>query len=475
MKAVAKTVEAPRQDGSFDHIRPLYLEALTLVEATEERWWEAELYRLKGELLLRLPLLDIPQATACFHHALAVARAAGAQPADDDGAQRGEEVEGAQGVQDLEGEVAVHGGRSYQVESGSMIILSAAVRREVAITARLAGPLIGGQLAYLGMAFVDTVMAGNLSAETLAAVALGGSVFSSLHLFVLGVLLALPPFVSEYEGRESPEARARIAPFARQVGWVAVGLSLLAVLVAVSLAPLLEAVGIGAELTPVVMDYLSALAWGIPAWSLYLVLRFLSEGLSLSRPTLYFGVLGLPVNALANYALMYGHFGFPPLGAAGCGGAPKGPGRLTHKATPDEREALVQLYVPMAQDPWAFASVLMSSALALDEPERRRRIGAMADLLKEGKVRALGSTSERAWSVHLPIRAKPIHWPKAIRLTEGEHPARQGSTTARHHCPRPGATRHGAPPHPLHLRRWLQHPRKSHGVSRRRVRHPAAD
>jgi predicted ATPase len=49
-------------------------EALTLVEATEERWWEAEVYRLKGELLLRLPLPDIPQATAYFHQALDVAR-----------------------------------------------------------------------------------------------------------------------------------------------------------------------------------------------------------------------------------------------------------------------------------------------------------------------------------------------------------------------------------------------------------------
>ena len=49
-------------------------EALTLVEATEERWWEAEVCRLKGELLLRLPLPDISQATACLHRALDVAR-----------------------------------------------------------------------------------------------------------------------------------------------------------------------------------------------------------------------------------------------------------------------------------------------------------------------------------------------------------------------------------------------------------------
>jgi predicted ATPase len=47
---------------------------LTRVEATEERWWEAELYRLKGELLLRLPRPDLSQATSCFHQALEVAR-----------------------------------------------------------------------------------------------------------------------------------------------------------------------------------------------------------------------------------------------------------------------------------------------------------------------------------------------------------------------------------------------------------------
>ena len=36
MKAVAKTVE-PERDGRFDHIRPLYLEALTLVERLHRR------------------------------------------------------------------------------------------------------------------------------------------------------------------------------------------------------------------------------------------------------------------------------------------------------------------------------------------------------------------------------------------------------------------------------------------------------
>ena len=49
-------------------------EALMLVATTEERWWEAELYRLQGELLLQLPRPDVPQAEAAFLRALDVAR-----------------------------------------------------------------------------------------------------------------------------------------------------------------------------------------------------------------------------------------------------------------------------------------------------------------------------------------------------------------------------------------------------------------
>jgi predicted ATPase len=49
-------------------------EALTCVEQTGERYAEAELHRLRGELLLKPPLPDAPQAAACFQQALAIAR-----------------------------------------------------------------------------------------------------------------------------------------------------------------------------------------------------------------------------------------------------------------------------------------------------------------------------------------------------------------------------------------------------------------
>jgi predicted ATPase len=71
---LALLAEAYGQVGQPEAGLTCLAEALTLVEATEERWWKAELYRLKGGLLLRLPLPDIPQATACLHQALDVAR-----------------------------------------------------------------------------------------------------------------------------------------------------------------------------------------------------------------------------------------------------------------------------------------------------------------------------------------------------------------------------------------------------------------
>ena len=71
---LALLAEAYSQAGQPEAGLTVLAEALTLVATTEERWWEAELYRLQGGLRLQLPRSDIPQAEACFHQALDVAR-----------------------------------------------------------------------------------------------------------------------------------------------------------------------------------------------------------------------------------------------------------------------------------------------------------------------------------------------------------------------------------------------------------------
>ena len=52
----------------------LLAEALTVVDKTGERWYEPEMYRLKGTLLLQQSSDNHTDAEACFLHALDIAR-----------------------------------------------------------------------------------------------------------------------------------------------------------------------------------------------------------------------------------------------------------------------------------------------------------------------------------------------------------------------------------------------------------------
>jgi predicted ATPase len=65
---------AYRQMGQVKEGLAALEEALTAIDKTEACWAEAELHRLKGELLLRQAVSDVTQAEICFDQALAVAR-----------------------------------------------------------------------------------------------------------------------------------------------------------------------------------------------------------------------------------------------------------------------------------------------------------------------------------------------------------------------------------------------------------------
>ena len=71
---LALLAEASGQVGQAGEGLPLLAEALAVVHKNGERWWEAELHRLKGELLLILSPENQVDAEACFRQALDIAR-----------------------------------------------------------------------------------------------------------------------------------------------------------------------------------------------------------------------------------------------------------------------------------------------------------------------------------------------------------------------------------------------------------------
>jgi len=65
---------------------------------------------------------------------------------------------------------------------------------------RLAGPIFVAQLAVMGLAVIDTMMAGRLSAADLAAVAVGSSIYVSVYVAFMGILQALTPIAGHHYG-----------------------------------------------------------------------------------------------------------------------------------------------------------------------------------------------------------------------------------------------------------------------------------
>jgi len=181
----------------------------------------------------------------------------------------------------------------------------------------LAIPVILAQVAQTSMGFVDTIMAGAVSATDMAAVAVGTSIWLPAILFGHGLLLALTPTVAQLNGSGR---RDRIAHQVRQAYWLAALVSLLIMLVLYNAGYMIAAMhGIDARMAEIAVGYLHALLWGAPGYLFFQVARNQCEGLSKTKPGMVLGFIGLLVNIPVNYIFIYGHFGMPALGGVGCG------------------------------------------------------------------------------------------------------------------------------------------------------------
>lgn len=191
-------------------------------------------------------------------------------------------------------------------------------RDEVRATAILASPLVGGHLATGLIGFVDNVIAGRHGTPTLAAVSVGTALFWLPMMIPMGTLMALPPSVSQLDGAGR---RDEIGPLFRQSLWLAAGLGLLLFAFLTGVVHALEPMGIAPEIRPGAAAFLHGIRWGIPALTLYYALRYLSDGLHWTLPTLVFGFGGLLLLLPLGYALTFGvpALSIPELGAGGLG------------------------------------------------------------------------------------------------------------------------------------------------------------
>lgn len=191
---------------------------------------------------------------------------------------------------------------------GTVISLSWA--DEVRASFRLAWPLIVAQLAQNLLFTTDVVLMGWLGPKYLAAGTLAGAFLMPFMLTGIAVIGAVAPLVAQARGARRLRDVRRIV---RQGIWAAI-------LIATVLQPIVLNIGLvygwlgqDPEVTALASSYV---IWG--SWMLFpalatMAVRSLLAAFDDTRSILLITILGVTVNALVAYTLIFGHFGFPRL------------------------------------------------------------------------------------------------------------------------------------------------------------------
>ena len=163
---------------------------------------------------------------------------------------------------------------------------------------------------------VDMAMVGGLGIEELDASALGNTWIFGTLIFGLGMGFGLDPIISQSHGAGDSK---RIA-LALQRG-VVVAL-LMSVPIALAWAftdGALNLFGQAEEMSQMAQAYVQIQIFSIPTFLIFNTLRQYLQGRGIVYPALWIVLVGNAFNIVANWLLIYGHWGFPTMGIEGAG------------------------------------------------------------------------------------------------------------------------------------------------------------
>jgi multidrug resistance protein, MATE family len=180
---------------------------------------------------------------------------------------------------------------------------------------KLGWPVLIAQVAVMINGVIDTVMAGRLSAADLASVGIGTSIYISIFVTLMGVLIALTPVVAQLYGA----GRLReIGEEVRQSLWLGALMTVAAFVLIYFPDPFLALAQVVPEVEAKTRAYLRAIAFGIPAMLMFRVFYSFTTAVSKPRVIMALNLVGLALKIPLNLVFMYGALGMPALGGPGC-------------------------------------------------------------------------------------------------------------------------------------------------------------
>ena len=175
-------------------------------------------------------------------------------------------------------------------------------------------PLIGSSLAQMALHVVDTVMLGWYGVVALAAVVLGSSSFFILFVLGTGFAKAVMPMVAQ--ARASGD-EVQVRRVARMGLWLSAAFGVAIYPVFWWSEPILLALWQEPEVAAIAGDYLRIAGLGMLPALWVAVLQSWLSALGRTQVVLWVTVAAVLLNIAVNWALIFGNWGFPEMGAQG--------------------------------------------------------------------------------------------------------------------------------------------------------------
>lgn len=190
-------------------------------------------------------------------------------------------------------------------------------KKELKTLVTLALPMLLAQVAQVGTSFVDTVMAGGASKADLAAVALGSSLFVTIYVTLMGVMSALNPMIAQQHGAK---ATHEIGEMGRQGLWYGLFMGVIGMLIMwLAIAPFKAFFDLNQETLTITEHYIWFVGLAMPAAMIHRALHAYTSSLNRPRAIMIVSWICFAINIPLNWVFVYGKFGMPTLGGAGCG------------------------------------------------------------------------------------------------------------------------------------------------------------
>lgn len=180
---------------------------------------------------------------------------------------------------------------------------------------RLAWPLLIGQLANVGMSVVEVAMAGHASAQDLAGVSLGVSIWNIVIITIMGIMMSVSPIVAHHVGASEFSAVPHVL---RQALWKALGVGVIALALANLSTVVFDQLALEPRVRDIAKDFVHITSLALPAFAVYRVLYGYSASLNQTKPLMVMALGTLALNVVLNWLLVFGKLGFPQLGGVGC-------------------------------------------------------------------------------------------------------------------------------------------------------------